>query len=246
MPVGGVVTLSASRVRDKDGSIRLQVSTDHGSIQTWPNWLAISFDSLQVAERAWQRLPEEASEGADVATATVLVQEYQAALQTISAAVFALDAFYGVISRMVTVPEQEKIARQTRNDGRAVWVADAVIRASAGMPNGTRQAITEGIHKAYKARDLAVHPPHIPEPLAVHPRLENAQVPKRWIDYSFESSMKLMYWCVEAMRWPVDHPQPRNASLTTWAPIASRILHKIVDPFTELDTSSPLSLRRPA
>jgi hypothetical protein len=149
MPTGGAVNLSASRVQGKDGSVRLQVSADHGLVQTWPNWLAISFDSLQVAERACRRLPEVALGGGDVTpTAALLVEEYQASLQTISAAVFALDAFYGVISRMVTISEQEKMARQASNDGRAVWVADAIFRASAGMPNGTRQALKRGIHRA--------------------------------------------------------------------------------------------------
>jgi hypothetical protein len=57
--------------------------------------------------------------------------------------------------------------------------------------------------------------------------------------------MNLIYWCVEAMTWVVDHPQSQNASLAAWAPTASRILHLIVDPFVGLDSSSPLALRRP-
>jgi hypothetical protein len=244
--MGGTVALSASRVRDKDGSVRLQGSVDYGLVQTWPNWLAISFDSLQVAERAWRLIPQVAPGDADaLAAANLLVQEYQASLQTISAAVFALDAFYGVISGMVTVPEQEKVARQTSNAGRAVWVVDAIIRASAGMPNSARQALKVGIHNAYKARDLAVHPAHTPEPMALHPRLEASLVPKRWIDYSFESSMKPIYWCVEAMTWVVDYPQSQITNLAAWAPIASKLLHRIIDPFIELDNSSPLALRRP-
>jgi len=69
------------------------------------------------------------------AEASLLIEEYQAGLQAISSAVFSLDAMYGVISRMIDVPEAEIARRKQKNDGRAVWVADAIIRASARMPN---------------------------------------------------------------------------------------------------------------
>lgn len=173
---------------------RLEVSAGPGSVQTWPNWLAIAFDRLREDNGARQRMTAATTVGGDQAVAYALIEEYQACLQAISAAVFALDAFYGVISGMGTVPETEKAKRIQRKDGRAVWVADAIIRASARMPNEVRKAVTENIHRAYKARDLAVHPPHVPEQLVVHPQLNNAQVPKRYIDYSFETSMELAYW----------------------------------------------------
>src|SRR4029077_2149461 len=113
------------------------------------------------------------------------------------------------------------------------------------MPNDVRKAMTQSIHKAYRARDLAVHPPHVQEPYALHPQLLNTRVPKRWIDYNFETSMDLARWVVEAMIWVIDHPQPRNRALTAWATIASGMLHRIVDPFMNADPSSPLALRRP-
>lgn len=245
MPMGGAVSLSASRVRDQDGVLRLVVNVDGGLVQTWPNWLAIAFDRLQEANDARQRLAATAAGGVGEAEATVLIEEYQAGLQAISSAVFAVDALYGAIARMITVPEAEIARRKQRNDGRAVWVADAIIRASARMPNDVRKAVTKSIHKAYRARDLAVHPPHVKEPYALHPQLSNTRVPNRWIDYNFEASMELARWVVEAMMWVIDHPQPRNRALTAWAAIASGMLHRIVDPFMNADPSSPLALRWP-
>ncbi len=209
-------------------------------MQTWPNWLAIAFDRLQEANDARQRLATMTAGSASVAHATVLIEEYQAGLQAISSAVFAVDAMYGVIAGMIAVPEAEIARRKQRNDGRAVWVADAIIRASARMPNDARKAVTENIHRAYMARDLAVHPPYIQEPCELHPQLRSTVVPKRWIDYNFETSMELTRWVVEAMIWVIDHPQPRNRALTVWATIASGMLHRIVDPFMNADPSSPL------
>ena len=245
MPVGGSASLSASRVTDQDGVLRLQINVDGGLVQTWPNWLAIAFDRLQEANGAWQRLKAATASGVGEAEASVLIEEYQAGLQAISSAVFSLDAFYGVISRMITVPEAEIAGRKRRNDGRAVWVADAIIRASARMPNDVRKTVAKSIHRAYRARDLAVHPPHIQEPFALHPHLHNTRVPKRWIDYNFEASMEIVRWVAEAMIWVIDHPQPRNRILTTWAVTASWMLHRIVDPFMNADPSSPLALRGP-
>jgi hypothetical protein len=197
--MGGAVTLSASRVRDQDGVLRLEVSVDGGLVQTWPNWLAIAFDRLQEANDAQQRLAATTPGGTGEAQAAVLIEEYQAGLQATSSAVFALDALNGVIFRMITVPEAEIARRKQRNDGRAVWVADAIIRASARMPNDVRKALTENIHRAYMVRDLAVHPPHVQEPYALHPQFPTIRVPKRWIDYNFETSMELARWVVEAM-----------------------------------------------
>lgn len=244
MPLGGVVTYSAARIHDQDGVPRLQVDIVGGLVQTWPNWLAIAFDRLQEANGARQRLTAATAGRTGDVEASVLIEEYQAGLQAISSAVFALDALYGVIAEMITIPEAEMARRKQRNDGRAVWVADAIIRTSKRMPNDVRKAVTESIHKAYKARDLAVHPPHVQEPYTLHPQLQNTRVPKRWIDYNFESSMELANWVVEAMMWVIDHPQSRNRALTAWAATASGMLHRIVDPFVNADPSSPLALRR--
>lgn len=245
MPIGGVVTYSAARVYDQDGVHRLQVDIVGGLVQTWPNWLAIAFDRLQEANVARQRLMETTASGVGEAEANVLVEEYQASMQAISSTVFALDALYGVIAEMITVPEAEKARRKQRNDGRAVWVSDAIIRASSRMPNDVRKTVNENIHKAYRARDLAVHPPHVPEPYALHPQLQDTRVPKRWIDYNFETSIEVARSVVEAMIWVIDHPQPRNRALTTWTATASGMLHRIVDPFMDADPGSPLALRRP-
>lgn len=108
-------------------------------------------------------------------------------------------------------------------------MADAIIRASARMPNDVGKTMKASIHAAYKLRDRAVHPPHIQEPFAVHPVL-NAQVPQRYIDYRLETSRVLARSVVEALTSVVDHPQPRNPALTAWAPIASGMLHRIAGP----------------
>lgn len=244
MPIGATATatLSMHQAPDQRKEWRFQVGA--GTMQTWPYWLSIAFTRVQEAYLVRQRIVTASANGIDPTAGTLIGEEYQASLQAISAAVFALDAFYGVLDGMISIPETEKAARTRRGDGRAIWVADAIIRATARMPNNVRRDIKRNIHIAFKARDRAVHPLHAPEPFDIHPALQDVLVPQRWIDYSFEPSMKITSWTVEAMSWVINHPQPRNSSLTAWAPMASKLLHPVIDPFTTLDVNSPLRLRQ--
>jgi hypothetical protein len=246
MPVGGSAILRATRVRDQDGILKLQVNVDGGLVQTWPNWLAIAFDRLQEAFGARERLLRASASGESEAEANAVVAEYQAGLQAISSAVFALDALYGVIAHMIIIPKVEVEARKLKDEGRAVAVADAILRASARMPNEARKLVAKNIHSVYKARDLAVHPAYVQEPFTFHPQLDGTKVPQRWIDYNFEASMEVVRCVVGAMTWAIDHPQPLNPALVAWAKIATTMLHRIIDPFVNADPSSPLALERPA
>lgn len=154
MPTGADFTVSASRVCDQNGVPELRVTVDLGSVQTWPDWLTITFARLQEASVARQRMIAATANDVGEAASNALIEEYRACLQATSAAVFALDAFYGVIREFITVPEAEQDARRQRNDGRAVWVADAILRASSRMPNDVRKTTAEKIHNAIRRETL--------------------------------------------------------------------------------------------
>jgi len=164
-------------------------------------------------------------------------------LQAIAAAVFGLDAFYGVIREMVNISEAESDGRQRRRAGRAVWVADAIGRASR-MPNDVRKAMTESIHTAYALRDGAVHPPFQVEPYAIHQGL-NQLVPHFYGQYTLESSQGTVNWAIEAIMWVVDHPQPRNPAVSAYAPGASDLLHAVVDEYFIYDPEAAVGRRPP-
>ena len=157
-----------------------------------------------------------------------LADEFQAALQTISASVFALDAFYGVINEMVPpLSASEKDARRRSRAGRAVWVADAIGRASR-MPNDVRKAMTKSVHMAFELRDGAVHPLHFAEPYATHPGM-NLAVPSFYARYTRETSHGAVSWATEAIMWVVDRPKPSYKALNDYAIGASDLLHNVVD-----------------
>jgi hypothetical protein len=134
---GSTLTIPEGALRisiSEDGSVKSEITHFQASIQTWTSWLVSAFARLGDTRAARKRLTEAITNTDDTAENMALEEEFQGSLQAISAAVFALDAFYGVIHTMIPLDKSEKDARQQNNTARAAWVADAVLRASR-MPN---------------------------------------------------------------------------------------------------------------
>jgi hypothetical protein len=246
VPSGATFTIPAGAIQlsvDQNGASRLQITEVHSSVQTWPDWLAIAFNCLKEASTARKRLTAATSAHDRDAESEAITDEFKASLQTMTASVIALDGFYGAICDMVPVSPAVREERQRKESGRAVWVADAIIRASR-MPGAVQKTLTKDIHTAYKARDTAVHPKVKTGRFAHHPALPGAPVPQLYADFIVEASQGLVQLTVEAIMWVTDHPQPRNAAITAYAPTASEMLHRIVDPAITIDPQSPLA-RRP-
>jgi len=245
VPRGSTFVIPAGALRislDDDGTPAVEVTSVQAAVQTWPDWLSIALARLGDVRAARRRLIGAVAAADGAAESEALAEEFQASLQTIAAAVFALDAFYGVICHMINVPKADKLARRQRRAGRAVWVADAIGRASR-TPNDVRKTMTESVRTAYQLRDDAVHPHFVAEPYAVHPGLNQA-VPQLYAHYTLELSHGAVAWAAEAIMWVVDHPQPRNATVCAFATGASDLLHGVVDEHLTYDPGAPVG-RRP-
>ena len=225
---------------DETGAPQVRITEVHSSVQTWPDWLTIAFGHLKEAQAARERLILAFAGHNNDAEGEALTSEFKASLQVMTASVIALDGFYGAIRDMVPVPLAIADERRQNQAGRAVWVADAIIRASR-MPNAVRKVLTKDIHTAYKARDTAVHPRVEIGRFAHHPALPGTPVPQLYADFIVEAARGLIQMVVEAIMWVADRPQPRNAAITAYAPTASEMLHRIVDPLITIDPNSPLA-----
>lgn len=246
VPPGATFTIPAHAIQlsfGQSGESQLQITEVHSSVQTWPDWLGIAFDCLKESSAARKHLTAATAAHDREAESKTLTSEFKASLQTMTASVIALDGFYGAICDMVPVSPAIREERQRKDSGRAVWVADTIIRASR-MPGTVQKTLTKGIHSAYRARDTAVHPRVQTGRFAHHPALPGASVPQLYADFIVEASRGLVQLTVEAIMWVTDHPQPRNAAITAYAPAASEMLHRIVDPFVTIDPRSPL-VRQP-
>jgi len=225
----------------EDRSLKAEITEFRAAIQVWTSWLVIAFARLEDTRAARGRLQEATANSDDTAESLALDEEFQGSLQTISAAVFALDAFYGVIRSMITLDEAERDARKQNNTTRPAWIADAVIRGSR-VPNKAAKAVAKNIHLIYKLRDGAVHPRFVAEEFGIHPGL-NQRVPKYYIDYALESSEGVVAAAVEAIMWVTDRPKLRNAAISGYAPAASALLHEIVDKFLSYKAEGPFTTR---
>jgi len=216
--------------------VKLQVS-----IQLWVNWLSISFARRADTKIAREQMKKAIDAADDNAESSALNEEFHGAIQTISSAVFALDAFYGIISTKIPIDQSEKEARRRKNSGRAVWVADAIGRSSR-ISNENKKRLTRNIHEAYRLRDNAVHPHYRPEDQAIHLGLNQA-VPKYYAEYTLESCTNILAAVVEAMMFVTDRPQVKNHEIVDYSSTASSLLHDIVDKFLTYDASGPFRSR---
>jgi hypothetical protein len=223
----------------EDGTPVMNIAAVYSSAMVWQVWLELAFGHLQDTKAARERLTAAAAVGDYEAEGVALAEEFSGSLQAISAAVFALDAFYGVIQSMVVVPEAEKEARRRNRAGRDVWVADAINRASR-MPSHVARTLRQSIHTAYQARDGAVHPRTVMGDFAWHPAVPNAPVPQLYADYVLEGSASIVPMVTEAMMWVTDRPARRNEAIGAFASVASGILHRVADPHVKIDPASPL------
>lgn len=243
VPPGASFTIPADALHvsaGEQGEIQLRITEVHSSVQTWPDWLSIAAEHGKAARAARNRLESAVVENDKDAESEALTAEFRGSLQSMTASVIALDGFYGTIQDMVLVSGETREQRKKNRVGRAVWVADAIIQAS-DMPNVARKTLTKDIHTAYKARDTAVHPGVKTGRFARHPALPGALVPQLYADFIVEASRGLFRVAVEAIMWVTDHPQLRNAAVTAYAPIASEMLHRVVDPLITINPDSPLA-----
>ncbi len=235
--VSFVIPAGALRIAiGADGTPEMSITHFAAKVQMWPDWLEIALSRVADAKDARTRLKAASAASDDSAESGALAEEFQAAIQAISAGVFAVDAFYGVIADLVPVPEAIREARRRKRTGRATWVADTLGRATQ-MPNGTRRMMTEMLKQAYRLRDEAVHPPHRVDPYAVHPGLNQA-VPRAYANYTLENAIGCVSWAAEAIMWVADHPRTRIVGLAEIAATTSTILHAIVDPHVTDDTDA--------
>lgn len=239
---GATLTIPPGALRisaDEDGTLKAELTHFEGAIQTWTDWLSIAFARLQDAKNARKRLTAATKKEDESGENAALSEEFQSSLQAISGAVFALDAFYGVIESMIRIPDSVRASRQRNNEGRAVWVSDAIGRASR-LPNDMRKSVDKNIHAVYRLRDGAVHPSYDSQQFFVHPGL-NQGVHKYYADYTLESTAGVVAAVAEAIMCVTDRPQPRNKAVTEYAPGASTLLHEIVDGHLNYSPSGPFN-----
>ncbi len=125
IPAGGLV-MSV----DDEGNPNFELREFLVAASTWPDWLDIALEQLQVAKAARRELTEATAANDEQAENAAVQREMRAALQTISASVFALDGLYGLIRPHVKIPADELERRRRKKTGRAVWVSDAIFRVS--------------------------------------------------------------------------------------------------------------------
>ncbi|MEN4446420.1 hypothetical protein [Mycobacterium sp. SM3041] len=152
------MSLSGFSITPEGPQITLALRTD-----MWRFWLADAIDAAATALAASGEIPElykqfEAGDLAEDALDEVVVRELIASLRAISAAAFAIDAFYASIkSRSPEHPDQA--AWSKKRTARYIQVSETITRHLKINDSTIKTRIRTNIQAVFEYRDKAVHPP---------------------------------------------------------------------------------------
>lgn len=158
----GVFVTSGMDVRIRNISINFDTGeippvTIEVRLDTWNHWLGIAHSESARAVESTQAVNNALSSGDDEALNFALEEEFRRSLVAISAAVFALDAFYASVKeRYGTHPQ----AAQWRDGKLARYkqVAETFRWAWNIRPERARE-IRDVLRQLYNVRDVATHAP---------------------------------------------------------------------------------------
>lgn len=126
-------------------------------LDTWNHWLFIAHESCAKAEAALADVLDASARADDDALGAALEREFRHGMMTISAAAFAIDAFYAGVKERHGVHPQAS-AWQAGRLARYKQVSETLRWAWNMRPENAKK-IREAIRQVFRLRDMAVHAP---------------------------------------------------------------------------------------
>jgi hypothetical protein len=200
-------------------------------LDVYPFWLVVALQHEGDAAASHQRVKEAVAAGDKQQKAASLREELQASLVSITAAVFAIDAFYASVKETGVVPGELYRAWQKNRTARHRRVIET-LKLAFLLSHEEWERQRAIIEELFELRAWAVHPPAgFSEPVW-HPDLE---VGIDWLFAAFSSSnahavtmrsLDLIALCLNNLR-------PGNAPLAEWATSSVPRVNPLVDEWTE-------------
>jgi hypothetical protein len=212
---GGGIHVRRGDFRIRDFSISFDATTGEllgstgvSELRTdiFDHWLRIAeqaSDDSQVARRVAVDAPSDDAETFNKA----LEREFRAAMITIAASAFALDAFYASVLEHAAETWVKAESRDAR-------IFETLKRAFA-LTSEQQDAAREPLRVLFRLRDEAVHPPATWAEAVLHP-VFNVGMEPRFVKYRAENAdnaqllaRKLIYLCLRK-------PKTKYANLVSW------------------------------
>ena len=154
---GADLQISGIRIEmHEDGSVHLPPVVPKLRTDMWPHWLAEAVEAAVLARRVSAEIPVAVAAGDDFRVDSLLVQELRASMRAITAAAFALDAFYASVkARSPRHPDDEKWAKNRTTRPAQIF---ETLRYHLKIKNAGAKEMRRRICELFKFRGWAVHP----------------------------------------------------------------------------------------
>jgi hypothetical protein len=155
---------------DDKGELSSPGPTLSTAIEMAPYWLEVAMEHAKAAQRLVSRT-NEAWKTDDPSRQTVALNaEFKAAFQAMTAAAFAIDAFYATVKEVAPVPEATLKAWNKNRTRRSRRVFET-IRRNFPMTVQSQASLKQFLDQLFSFRDQAVHPTPQTKEAKKHPRL---------------------------------------------------------------------------
>jgi len=154
---GADLQISGIRIEVReDGSVHLPPVVPKLRTDMWPHWLAEAVEAAVVARGVSADIPASVAAGDDARVDSVLVRELRTSMRAITAAAFALDAFYASVkARSPQHPDQEKWVKNRTPRPAQIF---ETLRYHLKIKNAGAKEMRRRVHELFKFRGWAVHP----------------------------------------------------------------------------------------
>lgn len=155
--MGADLQISGIRVEvGQDGSLQVPPVIPKLRTDMWPQWLAEAVEAAVLARELSAQIPPAVAKGDDQRVDILLVRELRASMRAMTAAAFALDAFYASVkARSPQHPHQEEWVSNGTTRPAQIF---ETLRYHLKIKNAGAKEIRRRIRELFKFRGWAVHP----------------------------------------------------------------------------------------
>ncbi len=217
----GITFVKWSSLRIPAGGLAIGLNSDGESmtsvvmethIPMWIHWLDICHQHVKTTAGARKASLEARRRGETEAPHDSMHAEFQAAVQAISAAAFAMEAFSNTLDDLGVVNAETRERWAKKRPWAADKVVDTVLAACGNSPSAIDR---ESIVKIFHARNGAVHPKVEFREAVLHPALKLG-VDQALITYGAEHAAAAMSHAATLIARTLIDAQPHSEAVEQW------------------------------
>ncbi len=184
------------------------------SLDTHPFWLEISWDHLEQARLAHEKLLAVWEGNDEKRKARALEAEFGASMQCVVAVAVAMDAFYSAIRPHIPIPKSTLDAWRRKRTARHAQVYEVLRRGFRFGPQ-TGTLIKNGLKEVFTWRDRSVHPSaEAARPIA-YPEL-GVGTEWRFVAYRHGNAQRAMAFVLSLIPQLLAEPRPKLPGLANY------------------------------